>query len=379
VGAKLPEGMPDWPAVRAKNGHKEPYGVKQWQIGNETSAILTGLKASLKGDQAATERRCADSIIEIIQAMQAVDPDVKVMFDAAGMGNIPQMVYEKAGKAVSHVVIHYYWPWGMDKATRGKDEIPLDKLSTADIWYAFVSVPDMDDEGQAILSPGGRTLSLARKEGWKLAVTEWCWNGWFVGPLRGKIVHPQMGQALGAAGILHALIRAGDVVEIATHSIMVGNGWLIDQVRVDPDGKVAPYMMPDGQLSALYARYHGRRLLQTQLSGCPVFSQELAMGGIEPHKKVSYLDALVTQGEDGCLYVHAINRHIDKEITITVDLSQLGEFGGAATMHVLAGPVENAKDAATGAITDTNVRLEGKTLKLTLPARSVSCTEVRIP
>ena len=35
-GAKLPSGMPDWPAVRAKNGHPEPYGVKYWQIGNET-------------------------------------------------------------------------------------------------------------------------------------------------------------------------------------------------------------------------------------------------------------------------------------------------------------------------------------------------------
>jgi len=39
--------------------------------------------------------------------------------------------------------------------------------------------------------------------------------------------------------------------------------------------------------------------------------------------------------------------------------------------------VENAKDAATGAISDTAVPVEGKTLKLILPARSVSCTEVR--
>jgi alpha-N-arabinofuranosidase len=377
LGAKLPEDMPDWPAVRAKTGHKEPYGVKHWQIGNETSAILPGVQAALNGNRDAIERRCADGIIQIVQAMQAVDPDVKVMFDAQGMGNVPKMVHEKVGNAVSHVVAHYYWPWAMDKATRGKEEIPLDKLSASDIWYAFVSMPDMDDNGQSILSPSSGAISLARKEGWKVAVTEWCWNGWFAGPLRGKLAEPQMAKALGAAGILHALIRASDVVEVACHSIMVGNCWNIAQVRVDPNAKVEPYITPDGQLSSLYAKYHGRRLLQTELSGSPMFSQELAMGAIEPRKKVSYVDALVTQGDDGCLYVHAINRHMDKDITLTVDLSQLGGVCGPATMHVLHGPVENAKDAATGAITDTAVCLEGKTLKLTLPARSVSCTEVR--
>src|ERR1700722_6228451 len=36
LGAKLPSGMVDWPAVRARNGHPEPYKVKYWQIGNET-------------------------------------------------------------------------------------------------------------------------------------------------------------------------------------------------------------------------------------------------------------------------------------------------------------------------------------------------------
>ena len=36
-GASLPPGMPDWPAIRTQNGYPEPFGVKYWQIGNETS------------------------------------------------------------------------------------------------------------------------------------------------------------------------------------------------------------------------------------------------------------------------------------------------------------------------------------------------------
>ncbi len=35
-GAKLPEGMPDWLAVLARNGHLEPYEIAYVQIGNET-------------------------------------------------------------------------------------------------------------------------------------------------------------------------------------------------------------------------------------------------------------------------------------------------------------------------------------------------------
>jgi alpha-L-arabinofuranosidase len=35
VGAMLPAGMPDWPAVRARNGHPAPYRVGYFQIGNE--------------------------------------------------------------------------------------------------------------------------------------------------------------------------------------------------------------------------------------------------------------------------------------------------------------------------------------------------------
>ncbi len=35
LGARLPEGMPDWPAARARNGHPEPFGIQYVQIGNE--------------------------------------------------------------------------------------------------------------------------------------------------------------------------------------------------------------------------------------------------------------------------------------------------------------------------------------------------------
>ena len=50
VGAKLPAGMLDWPAIRAKNGHPAPYSVKQWQIGNETWAFHNKVAALVPGN-----------------------------------------------------------------------------------------------------------------------------------------------------------------------------------------------------------------------------------------------------------------------------------------------------------------------------------------
>ena len=35
VGEALPEGMPNWPGIRAQNGRETPYGVRYFEIGNE--------------------------------------------------------------------------------------------------------------------------------------------------------------------------------------------------------------------------------------------------------------------------------------------------------------------------------------------------------
>ncbi|MBN1459669.1 MAG: hypothetical protein JXA57_09025, partial [Armatimonadetes bacterium] len=81
LGAKLPEGMPDWPAVRAKNGHPEPYGVHYFEIGNEVGvfwkeALVLGL-----GDEGTADwyLTCVKTYVE---AVRAVDPTVEIIVDA---------------------------------------------------------------------------------------------------------------------------------------------------------------------------------------------------------------------------------------------------------------------------------------------------------
>lgn len=61
-----PRGGVDWAAVRAANGHPEPYRVKFWELGNEL------------GCSKIDPRFYANAIKEVAMAMKAVDPTIKI-------------------------------------------------------------------------------------------------------------------------------------------------------------------------------------------------------------------------------------------------------------------------------------------------------------
>src|SRR5262249_4023224 len=73
-------------ALRAKNGHPEPYRVRYWQIGNER-----------RGPE--YESRLA----AFCQAMKEADPSIELMSSYPTPG-----VLERAGKWLSHVSPHHY-------------------------------------------------------------------------------------------------------------------------------------------------------------------------------------------------------------------------------------------------------------------------------
>ncbi|MHC4725586.1 MAG: hypothetical protein ACYS17_00005, partial [Planctomycetota bacterium] len=75
IGAKLPEGMYDWPALRAKNGRVSPYKVKYFQIGNETWAFIRKLKEMMPDMAPQFYAECLTSYIE---AMRSVDPSIEI-------------------------------------------------------------------------------------------------------------------------------------------------------------------------------------------------------------------------------------------------------------------------------------------------------------
>ena len=376
LGAKLPEGMPDWPAVRARNGQTKPYGVTYWQMGNETWAFLRDLARRVPRQP---ERHHAACILALARAMLAVDPSIRFVLDGAGgTYKSAAIVREQLGEKVSHLVFHVYTPWSMGQVTRRGAAVPHRKLSAADIWNAWVATPDFDERGLAVLR--NALLGEARKGGFKLAVTEWNWNGRWVGGVRGDVaLNSSFAKGIGAAGFVHALMRSADVIEIGCQSMLVGNSWGIHAVWADRQAREPPRYMPTGQVTMLYSLHHGEGLLAMDSAGVPTYRQPFRMGGLRPREKVACVDALATAGPKA-VFFHAINRHFERPMAVRVDLVALAPLAARARHYVLRGRLTDRPAAGQPAqiarISESEVLLDGTTLKLTLPPRTVSCIEV---
>ena len=118
-------------------------------------------------------------------------------------------------------------------------------------------------------------------------------------------------------GYLHALMRAGDVVDIACQSMTVGKNWSINAIRVSQDQAFDPYFMPSGQSVMLYSKYHGNNFLAMVGENIPTYKQPFKMNDLEPSEKVAVVDALVTENSSN-IFFHVINRHFSKDILWTV-------------------------------------------------------------
>ena len=86
-------------AMRAANGHSAPYGVKQWELGNE---IFGGW---VRGHVDA--ETYAHSAVEYARAMRAVDPTIKLIAVGAG-DDWNAAVLKVAGPAIDYLAIHNY-------------------------------------------------------------------------------------------------------------------------------------------------------------------------------------------------------------------------------------------------------------------------------
>jgi len=371
IGARLPEGMPDWPALRAKNGREKPYGAKYVQLGNETWAWEANMKAT---HGARYEEVYLESIAAYEEAIHAVDPGVKLITDYNGP--LAVRVRQKLGDKITYLCGHYYWPWGIKKVERDGNEVPRESLSAEEIWYAWVCTQRFDAEGLSIVE--SNVLKEAPTLGYKVAVTEWNWNGGWGHDPKPVALNSSLAKGLGAAGFLHALMRRGDVVEIATQSMLVGRGWGIAAILVDDKGAKPPRRRPSGMATTLYGLHHGDRRMEMKSSGVPTYRQPLRLEGIRPAEKVAMIDALAT-ASDKAAYWHAINRSFDKPLAVTVDLSALGPLADSARLFVMEGRLEDAPPAEGPAdvakIREEAVKVRAGLAKLNLPARCVAVLE----
>ena len=172
-----------WGKVRAQNGHREPYGVKYWQIGNEVGGAK--YDASIK---------------EFAQAMKRVDPAIKILSAYPDVQSI-----ERGQGFLDYLCPHHYECGDLS----GKQE-------------DFETL-----RNQIERHAGGKPV--------RVAVTEWNTTGGEFGLARGML--QTLGNALECARYHNLLQRYADLVQIAIRSnlvdsfgsgvIVTGPGWLL--------------------------------------------------------------------------------------------------------------------------------------------------------
>jgi alpha-N-arabinofuranosidase len=384
VGAKLPEGMPDWPAVRAKNGHPAPYGVEFFQIGNESWGFRNrALKAAGIDDPKQAGLWYAECMNAYIALMKAVAPKIEFIIDGAGPGDpLMSTLLEDAEvrRTARYATFHFYAPWRMGELKRDGEPYPFDKITAEELWQAWVAMPG-DFDGDGLNVAFGSRIGYARGLGYRTVCTEWNWNGSGLDRIQPRPeIDAAAAKAIGAAGFLHGLMRAGDSIDLACQSNLIGCGWIIGCVQVDRnEGKGPPYYSSTGQVTMFYALHHGDRLLPMRAENVPTYAQPYMVGNAPAKAKVAFLDA-VASADGRTLYFHAINRHMSRPLAVKIDLGKAGGVESRAVHHVLVGRLKDkpgpGETAEVMTVERRTLEVSGGTVAVTLPARSISCIEI---
>lgn len=386
VGARLPAGMPDWPAVREMNGHPEPYGVEYLQIGNEPwipkfrEQVQAGTRLTEPSELAEWYLICLKAYIE---AIDAVDPTVTLILDGVMGDGIERIVLADptVRSRVKYATFHTYAPGPINRVKRDGVSIPSRQLTNTDWWKAWVAMPGRFSKAGVNIAVGNR-LDFVRSLGYKVAVTEWNWNGWGFSHLESEPTQWRLASGIGTAGFLHGLMRQANDIELACQSLLIGANWHITSIRVDPDGDVPPYRLPQGQMTSFYSNHHGSRLLNVESANLPYYSQPFSVGWFNPpDHDIATID-LVATADEHRLYIHAINRSKDEDLPIDINLSAFPSVSKSAVQHLFIEQRHGlfpGKDSPSQEVTEITSRsffLQGLSATVTLPKQSVSILEI---
>lgn len=264
-------------AMRARNGHAEPYAVKYWEVGNEIWGDWVRGHSDAETYARNYNRYCA--------AMRAVDPAIK--FIAVGDNDMRwnRTVLKVAGANIDYLAIHHYY---------GRSEMKGDPLNlmARPLYYErfYKQVGELIRE-----TTGGRKI--------KLSINEWGLDL----PERRQY---SMESALYAARLMNVFERSGELVAMSAVSDMV-NGWPGGIIQAS---RHAVFVSPIYLVNQLYNERLGAERLAARIES-PAFASSLE------GNSVPYLDAVVSRSADGRkIYIKAVNTDRAKPLTTAISL-----------------------------------------------------------
>jgi alpha-N-arabinofuranosidase len=370
-------------ALRAANGHAEPYNVIYWGLGNE----VYGNWQVGHVDAETYAREC----VVWAKAMRAADPDgerLKLLAVGATPDFWPEWngaVARIAGEHIDYVTLHHY--------AQAEEVMPRDDEYAMTVT-APARIADLIDASRTAIdanAPAGKHIPIAFDEwnvihhraGNRSSIFNADWLAFerhalftaivgqlgTVAQLRVDRQQFALADGLYAAGVFNVLLRRANQVTMANQAQLVNLLGLIETTETTAYG-TAEY-----QAFKLYVAHSGPLAVQARVDS-PTFDVP-ALSTLPARQGEPYLDVAATGDRDGRrLWLHVVNRHPSVPIAARIDLD-----GGmvSAVMHVLQGRGPWSRNTPTDkeAVTIQFVPLDWDgTEPITFPACSATSLEI---
>jgi len=326
--------------LRAKNGHREPYKVKIWDLGNEVDGLPWELGHKNAEDYVETAREAA-------KAMRSVDPTIKFVGSGSSYYEPTnkwfdwnRKVLEGIGDKIDYLSIHRYWEGG-----------------SPDNYYDYMGNGAMDfDEKISLVAAQIREarVKMAFKNPIYLSVDEW-----------GAFARNFMA-VLPIAQCLNSFIRHADVVKMANFTMLTS--------LLSNDPKNGTFKSPVFYTFKMFSNACLGSSVDTYVA-CDTF-------GTAQYRGIPYLDVTAVYSKaEGAVFINVVNRHQSR--AIATDIAAVsGDFSGQAEATVI-----NSDDLKAAFAFDKRqqyvpvtapVKLNGSKLQYTFPPHSFVQIKVSI-
>jgi alpha-N-arabinofuranosidase len=279
-------------ALRAANGHPEPYHVKYWEVGNE----IWGPWNQGHSDAATY----AANFNRYVAAMKAKDPSIQIIACGDNDMNWNRTVLSQCGQNIDFLSIHHYY---------GTGEMGGDASNLQAHPYHYER---FYGDVRALIE------QVSPKKDIQLDINEW-------NTALPEQQQHSMQSALYGARMMNVFERQGDTVGLSCVSDLV-NGWNGGIIQASRTGT---YVTPTYLVNQMYATHLGTERLSAAVDS-PTFDTS------REGKKVPYLDTVVSRSADGkSIFVKMVNSHETQALSTRVQLAgvKLGERGSLDVLN----------------------------------------------
>ena len=324
-------------ALRAENGHPEPYNVVYWEIGNELYGRWQIGHC--------TPEEYAERYEKFYKAMIAVDPTIEIIANGQNrQWNAP--IVQRKSDILRSLSIHSLIGGGTPE-----DVDPAEVFESL-MAYTYFYARHLRDLGEQ--------MAEGVKEP-KFAVTEL--QIFTRGPNLPS--NSTLSESLFWSGIVNTCIRSRGLVEMITHSALVNHGGGLRKERefVYPNPVYYARKLYSTQSGTVPVRIHVR---------CPMYKSS---GRYSPASDVPYLDAIALVDDNSSeLNLILTNRHPREALDVHIALH---DFDPAEDVHIqtLTGASYMSRNEWDHPdevkLQESSLRIDGTKLNYIIPAHSI--------